>query len=176
MFFAWVLFWNCFCLRGFVIEFFFPDFFFFWRDLWVILVWCIFVCCSLFCEFLDSLHFREFLVLVGSLDFSIFEKVSINLRPSPPRQDTSFRPHTNKRPPASHPTTLHSNFTRNHTLPTHPRTQLSHPHHNHTLHTALKKLLLNCVPQIFLSESYPHRPNRCVETSECESPTLALHQ
>ena len=47
---------------------FFPDFVLFfhiWRDLWVILVLCILVCCSLFCEFLDFLHFREFLVLVG---------------------------------------------------------------------------------------------------------------
>ena len=80
-----------------------------------------------FCDFLDSLHFQEFLVLVDVLDCSIVEKVSINLRPSPPRQDTSLRPHTSKRPPASHPTTPHSNFTHNHTLPTHPRTQLSHP-------------------------------------------------
>jgi len=46
--------------------------------------------------------------------------------------------------PPSHPTTLHSPFTPNHTLPTHPRTHLSHPQpHNHTLHTAFQNFLIN---------------------------------
>ena len=31
---------------------------------------------------------------------------------------------------------------------------------NHTLHTALKKLLFNCVPQIFLSALFAQQPNR----------------
>ena len=51
--------------------------------------------------------------------------------------------------------TLHSahTFLPNHTLPTHPHYHLSHPPpHNPTLHTELKKLVFNCVPQIFLSE------------------------
>jgi len=72
------------------------------------------------------------------------------------RQDTSLRPHTNKRPASAHPTTLRYPFPHNHTLPTQPRTHLSHPPpHNHTLRTAWKKLLFNCVPQIF-SEKLPH--------------------
>jgi len=174
MFFAWVLFWICFCLHGFVLEFCFSVFLFFWRDLWVILVLCILVCCSLFGEFLDSLHFREFLVLVGFLHFSIFEKVSFNLRPNPPHQDTSLRPHTNKRTRISpHDTTLHHY--------TQPHPTYSFPHSTLAPSTTIapstqRKLLFNCVPQIFLSESYPHRPNRYVGTSECESPTLALYQ
>jgi len=63
----------CFCLHGFVLDFFFDDFLFFWRDLRVILVLCI-VCCSSFCEFIDFLHFREILVVVGfcSVSFSVF--------------------------------------------------------------------------------------------------------
>ena len=51
-------------MRGFVLEFCFPDFRFFWQDLWVILLLCIFVCSSVFCEFLDFLYFRKVLVLV----------------------------------------------------------------------------------------------------------------
>ena len=57
--FAWGLFWICFCLRGLVLDFVFSNFLFFWRDLCVILVLCIFVCCSSFCKFLDCLHFSR---------------------------------------------------------------------------------------------------------------------
>jgi len=53
------------------------DFLFFWRDLQVILVLRIFVCWSFFCEFLDSLHFREFLVLIGLLDFLHFREILV---------------------------------------------------------------------------------------------------
>ena len=55
-----------FAFACFVLDFCFSDFLsFFGRDLCVILIFCIFVCCSLFCEFLDFLHIREILVLVG---------------------------------------------------------------------------------------------------------------
>jgi len=45
----------------------------------------------------------------------------------------------------------------------------------HTLHTPCQQTWLNCF-EIFLSEICPHQPNRCVGTSECESPTLVLYQ
>ena len=61
--------------------------------------------------------------------FSVLLQIwqEINLRPTSPRQGTSLRPHTNKRPPTVHPTTLHSPFPPNHTLPTHHGIHLSHP-------------------------------------------------
>ena len=96
----------------------FSDFLLFWRDLWVILVLCIFVCCSLFCEFLDFLHFREILVLVGFCSVCRF---------GPRRQ-----PSTQLKPPASDlflltpHTTAH--LPRNHTLPVHPTTSLTPCH------------------------------------------------
>jgi len=75
--FCLVLFCICLCLRGFVPIFCFSEFLFFWWDVRVILVLCIFVGCSFFCEILDSLHFREFLVLVGLLDFLHFREIFV---------------------------------------------------------------------------------------------------
>jgi len=50
-----------FCMSGFVCDFFFSDLLLLlhiWgTGFWVILVLFIFVCCSVFCEFLDFLHF-----------------------------------------------------------------------------------------------------------------------
>jgi len=50
----------------------FSDFLFFWRDLWVILVLCIFACCPVFCESLHVLRFWEFLVLIAFCEFLNF--------------------------------------------------------------------------------------------------------
>jgi len=150
------------------------DFLCFWRDLLVIVVVCIFVCCprilrifayspflrisrsGRILRILDFLCFREFFDLLGfgsvlfaGLNNSLVRQ-ELNLRPNSPRQDSSIRPHTNQRPPTVHPTTLHSPFPRNHTLPTPPRTHLSHPPpHRHTL----KDYFFSTnVPQTFLSE------------------------
>jgi len=99
-------------LNDFVHEFHFSDFLFFWRDLWEILVLCIFVCFALFCEFLDFLHFREFLVLVvfGSvLTAGLTDKKFTT--PNPPTSDLNILPpHTKAYLPP------------NHTLPPHNRT------------------------------------------------------
>jgi len=83
------------CLNNFVLKFCFPDFLFFWRDLWEILVLSISACFSLFFEFLDFFHFREFLVLV------VFGSVlTAGLADNHPHLQT-LRPVTS---PSSHPT------------------------------------------------------------------------
>ena len=68
-----------------------------------------------------------------------------------PRQDTSLRPHTNKRPSTVHPTTLHSPIPLNHTLHTHPRT---HPFtsQSHPPHSVKWIFVLWCSPNIPLRE------------------------
>ena len=50
---------------SYFVSFCLSDFLLFWRDVWEILVLCILVCHSLFCEFMDFFHFREILVLVS---------------------------------------------------------------------------------------------------------------
>ena len=62
MCFDWGLFLIYLSLRGFVLDFCFSDFLFFWRDLWVILV------LGILCLFV--VHFANFSI------FSIFEKFS----------------------------------------------------------------------------------------------------
>ena len=97
-------------------------------------------------SFVRNVWFSEFREMTFSLSqfwsfFTVLLQIwrEINLRPNS-RQDNLLRPHTNKRPPTTHPTTLHSPCPPNHTLPTHPRTHLSHPPpHNHTLRTAWNK-------------------------------------
>jgi len=116
----------------------FPDFLFFWRDLWVILVLCIsslfekFSLCR-FPPFSRNCRSGWFLFCEGTLGTT-------------PRRFNSLGPNPNKRPLTVHPTTLDSSFPRNHTLPTHPHTHSSHtPPHNHTLD--------KIISEIFLSES-----------------------
>jgi hypothetical protein len=137
--------------------------------------------CCILCIFENFLFWLVFWI------FTIFEKFpfwlvfvlscqqvwqELNLRPNSPRQDSSLRPHTKQRPPTVHPTTLHSLFPPNHTLPTPPRTHLSHPlPHTHTLN---KFFLHPCSPNIPLRVHW-HGLSRAANT-ECESPTLALHQ
>jgi len=87
------------CLHGFVVEFCFSHFLFLWRDIWEILVLCIFVCFSLFCEFLDFFHFREFIVLVV---FGSVLTAGLVDNHSHPR---TFRPVTS---PSFHPTPQHT--------------------------------------------------------------------
>ena len=156
------LFWFC---SGFVFacavlfSFFFPDFLFFWRDLWVILVLCIFSLFQKFslCRFSPfSRNSRSgwFLFCQGTLGTA-------------PRHFTSLCPHPNKRPPTVHSTTLDPSFPPNHTLPTPPCTHPSHtPPHNHTLDKIVSKIFLS-KPPAGLTPSW---------SAECESPTLALYQ
>ena len=182
---SWILLWVFF-LDLLLLARFCSRFLFFWLSFLLEgslgnSVLCIFVCCSLFCEFLDSLHFREFLVMFSFLDFHHFREFSfwlvfvlscqqINPRKKERKkglagtkfaaklagQDSSLRPHTNQRPPTVHPTTLLSPFPPKHTLPTPPRTHLSHlPPHPHTLN------------EIFLHVCYPNIPFRvCADTRE----------
>jgi len=71
-----------------------------------------------------------FLFFSPDLFYCLFEDsnlVEINLRPNSRRPDTSFRQHTNKRPPTAHPTTLHSPFL-SFFLSTQPHPTYSSPH------------------------------------------------
>jgi len=102
---------------SYCVSFYFSDFLLFWRDVWVILVLCIFVCRSLFCEFVDFLHFREILVLVGFCSVCRF---------GPRRQSSTQLKSTTSDlfllPPH---TTAH--LPHNHTLPVQPNTSPTHP-------------------------------------------------
>ena len=131
----------------------FPDFLFFWRDLWVILVLCI---SSLFEKF-SLCRFPPFSRNCCS-GWLLFCEGTLG---STPRRFNSLGPNPNKRPLTVHPTTLDSSFPPNHTLPTHPRTHPSRPPpHNHTPHTELKNFCSICSPNIPLKETSA-RSNRC---------------
>ena len=198
-----------FCL-GFVLDFLllvqfcsrfcFSDFVFFWQYLWVILVLCIFVCCSLFCEFLDFLHFRGFLVLVGFLDFLHFREILVLVSflfffptiffpfcrfggqwvcGQTRRAKTLHFAHTQTSdlPQLTHNTTL--------PLPTQQLPTYSSPHsplapstpQSHPQHSVKKKTFVQlCSPNIPLRVHW-HGLRQAADTdSECGSPTLALYQ
>ena len=95
----------------------------------VILVLCIFICCSLFCDFLDFLHFREFLVLVvfWIYPFSRKSRSAWFLFCLPLHHRFAGQPSTFLNPPTSDffllPPHITAHLPRNHTPPPHHHTR-----------------------------------------------------